>query len=119
EFLEVSTALIAMEDPAAVAWAAHAVNIAEHGERPPRMNPRIIDVCVRQVGSMYMCSGNFAEALPWFERTIAAAQKRAADASAPVSSYGLGHSLHSVGECHAGLGRFADALPWFERAVAA
>jgi tetratricopeptide (TPR) repeat protein len=61
--------------------------------------------------------GQFTEALPWFERAVAA--KERGDMYSRVDPNNLGKSLHGVGDCHARQGRLAEALSWFERAVAA
>jgi hypothetical protein len=69
------------------------------------------------VGKAVAELGRFAEALPWFERAVAAAEK--GDVHGRVDAASLGKSLHQVGCCYASVGQFAEALPWFERAVAA
>jgi tetratricopeptide (TPR) repeat protein len=61
--------------------------------------------------------GQFAKALPWFERAVAA--KENGDLHGRVDSESLGRSLHQVGDCYSSQGELAKALPWFERAVAA
>jgi tetratricopeptide (TPR) repeat protein len=68
------------------------------------------------VGDCYSSLGKFAEALPWYERAVAAAEK--GDVHGRVNSASLGGSLHQVGYCYSSLGEFAEALPWFERAAA-
>jgi tetratricopeptide (TPR) repeat protein len=69
------------------------------------------------VGSAVVELGQFAQALPWFERAVAA--KEQGDAHGRVDAASLGASLHQVGDCYASRGQFAQALAWFERAVAA
>jgi tetratricopeptide (TPR) repeat protein len=66
------------------------------------------------VGYCYARQGQFAEALPWFERAVAAAEK--GDVHGRVDPESLGTSLHQVGYCYARQGQFAEALPWFDRA---
>ena len=69
------------------------------------------------VGNAIAHLGRYAEALPWFERAVAAAEK--GDAHGQVDATSLGTSLHQVGYCYSSRNRFAEALPWFKRAVAA
>jgi tetratricopeptide (TPR) repeat protein len=70
-----------------------------------------------RVGFAIVELGQFAKALPWFERAVAAKEK--GDVHGRVDSESLGKSLHLVGDCYASQGELAKALPWFERAVAA
>ena len=65
------------------------------------------------VGDCYSSQGQFAEALPWFERAVAAKEK--GDVHGRVDAASLGVSLHGVGDCHSSLGQLAEALPWLER----
>jgi tetratricopeptide (TPR) repeat protein len=60
--------------------------------------------------------GQFAQALPWFERAVAASEQ--GDVHGRVDAQSLGTSLRRVGECYKRLGQSAQALPWFERADA-
>jgi len=69
------------------------------------------------VGVCHSSQGKFAQALPWFERAVAA--RRKGDVHGRVDSAGLGSSLHQIGYCYSSQDKFAEALPWFERAVAA
>jgi len=69
------------------------------------------------VGDAITELGQFAKALPWFERAVAAKAK--GDVHGRVNSESLGTSLRQVGVCYSRQGQFAEALPWFERAVAA
>jgi tetratricopeptide (TPR) repeat protein len=61
--------------------------------------------------------GRFEQALPWFERAVAAAEK--GDVHGRVDAESLGTSLHQVGDCHARLGKPEQAMRWYERASAA
>ena len=61
--------------------------------------------------------GQFAEARPWFERAVTAAEQ--GDIHGRIDHESLGKSLHAVGSCLISLGQFAEARPWFERAVTA
>jgi tetratricopeptide (TPR) repeat protein len=75
------------------------------------------DCAWHEVGEAVVELGQFAQALPWFERAVAA--KEQGDVHGRVDAQSLGSSLHQVGFCYAQQGQFAQALPWFERAVAA
>jgi tetratricopeptide (TPR) repeat protein len=66
------------------------------------------------VGYCYSRQGKFAEALPWFERAVTAAEK--GDVHGRVDPESLGTSLHRVGDCYARLGKAGEAQSWFERA---
>jgi hypothetical protein len=68
------------------------------------------------VGSCLSRSGQFTEALPWFERAIAEAEK--GDVHGCIDHRSLGASLHWAGYCLSRSGQFAEALPWLERAIA-
>jgi tetratricopeptide (TPR) repeat protein len=61
--------------------------------------------------------GQFAAALQWFERAVAAKEK--GDIHGRVDNESLGSSLNWVGTCLIEQGEHAAALPWLERAVAA
>ena len=67
------------------------------------------------MGDCYTSQGKFAEALPWFERAVAAKEK--GDVHGRVDSESLEASLHQVGDCYTSQGRLAEAKPWFERAA--
>jgi hypothetical protein len=69
---------------------------------------------LHEVGHCHASQGRFAEALPWFEHAIAAAEK--GDVHGRVDPERLGRSLHRVGDCYVHLCKFAEALLWFERA---
>jgi len=69
------------------------------------------------VGRALSETGQFAAALPWFERAVAAKEKGDADGRIDYTS--LGESLFEVGHCLASMGQTEEAQPWFERAVAA
>ena len=58
--------------------------------------------------------GKFVEALPWFERAVAAKEK--GDVHGRVDPESLGASLHRVGDCYARLGKAGEAQSLFERA---
>ncbi|HWO25662.1 MAG TPA: tetratricopeptide repeat protein [Kofleriaceae bacterium] len=61
--------------------------------------------------------GRFTEALRWYERAVAAAER--GDGHGRVDAARLGTSLDDVGCCYAMRGQFEQALPWLERAIAA
>ena len=69
------------------------------------------------VGSALIELGRYADARPWFERAVAAAEK--GDVHGRIDHASLGVSLHLVGYCLSSTGQFADARPWSELAVAA
>ena len=70
---------------------------------------------LHEVGYCYSRPGKFAEALPWFERAIAAKEK--GDVHGRVDSESVGTSLHRVGDCYARQGHLAEAQRWFKRAA--
>jgi len=57
------------------------------------------------VGDCYSSQGKFAEALPWFDRAVAAKEK--GDVHGRVDSESLRVSLHLVGYCYESMGRSA------------
>ena len=61
--------------------------------------------------------GRWADALPWFERAIKAAEK--GDMRGKVDHESLGKSLDGVGVCYLQLGKFEASISWYEQAVQA
>ncbi len=61
--------------------------------------------------------GRFTDALPWYERAVAAAEQ--GDVHGRIDHASLGTSLHQIGYCLSQTGRYEEAQPWYERAVAA
>jgi tetratricopeptide (TPR) repeat protein/predicted phosphodiesterase len=69
------------------------------------------------IGRALLEIGRPADALPWYERAVEAAEK--GDMYGRVDNASLGSSLHQVGVCLSETGRYDEALPWYERAVEA
>ena len=66
------------------------------------------------VGDCYARQGQHTEALPWFERAVAAKEK--GDVHGRVDPASLGTSIHLVGLCYTCMGKFEEARLWVERA---
>ncbi len=60
--------------------------------------------------------GMFGEAIHWYERAVAEAEK--GDVHGRIDHASLGSSLHQVGSCLSQTGDYEGARPWYERAVA-
>jgi hypothetical protein len=88
----------------------------EQGDVHGRVDAQSLGVSLHQVGFCCFKQGQFAQALPWFERAVAA--KEQGDAHGRVDAQSLGISLRRVGKCHEHLGQSAEAVSWFERADA-
>jgi len=82
-----------------------------------RVDSESLGVSLHCMGDCYWSLGQLAEALPWYERAVAAKEK--GDVHGRVDSESLGVSLHCMGDCYWSLGQLAEALRWFERAVVA
>jgi tetratricopeptide (TPR) repeat protein len=68
------------------------------------------------VADCYASRDQLEQALPWYERAVAA--KEQGDVHGRVDAESLGASLHQVGDCCAKLGKLDEAARWRERAAA-
>jgi tetratricopeptide (TPR) repeat protein len=76
--------------------------------------PICLGTSLHIVGYCHANQGQYVEALPWFERAVAAKEK--GDVHSRVEPERLGTSLRRVGDCYANLGKIGEAQPRFERA---
>jgi lipopolysaccharide biosynthesis regulator YciM len=72
-----------------------------------RVDAESLGTSLHQVGDCYSRQGRFAEALPWFERAVAAVEK--GDVHERVDVAWLGSSLDQLERCYESLGKLEEA----------
>lgn len=80
------------------------------------MDPASLGRSLHQVGSCHSSLGRYAEALPWYERAVVAAEQ--GDIFGRVDRFTLAAIRRTGGACLLRLGRAEEAAEWFRRAEA-